>query len=116
MHMGRSLARFGNGSWMFSLRGFLIVSCGRVIFPDLTKAMKMIQTLDHGQREPAGPLPERGRNLPARLYPRQTFQKMDRFHTPLEEAVLTTDTVRDRRPVFPFTGDPIQETIRQVGI
>ena len=101
---------------MFFLRGFLIVYCGHVIFPDLTKAKKMIQTLDRGQNEAAGPLSERGRNLPARLYPRQTFQKMDRFHTPLEEAVLTTGTVRDRRPVFPFTGDPIQETIRHVGV
>lgn len=87
-----------------------------LISPALPKTMKIIQTFDHGQQEPAGPLSERGPNLPAGPYPRQTFQKMDRLCTLFEEAVLTTDTVGDRGPVFPLTGDPIQKPIRKLRI
>ena len=91
----------------------MIVSCGRVIFPDPTKAMEMIQTLDHSQRKPVNPLPGQGRNRPARLHPGKTLQQVDRFRPPFEKAVLTTGTVGDDRFIFCLLRDPVQKTVRQ---
>ncbi len=78
--------------------------------------MKMIQTLDNGQGKTVNPLPGRGRNRPARFDPRQTFQQMDRFRPSFKEAVLTTGTVRDHRLACRLPRDPVQKSVRQVGI